>query len=233
VPHASSRPRRLLITSVCAAAFSVLTTLVAIRWAPLKHIDLAAERRLDKAVWAHPAIADVARGISTICLPVVLEVGVAVLGAVQLAQGRVRAAMTLVLALLLELAFGNLVKGSVDRPRPTVAKTLAHEAGPSFPSAHALASATIVCAVLLVVTPAYLGARAQRWACLVGAIVVLLVGVSRLVLAVHYPSDVAGGWLLGIAIAGGSTEIITRVRRPARRRTDSHTPNRPSQPRPG
>ena len=75
----------------------------------------------------------------------------------------------------------------------------------SFPSGHAVSSMAFV-ASLVVVWP-----RRERWAVAVAAAVfVLLVGVSRVYLGFHYPSDVVGGWCLSIAWV----IVFTAVARP-------------------
>lgn len=93
------------------------------------------------------------------------------------------------------------VKAAVARARPSVPHSIEHVAGGSFPSGHALTSAAAM-GLLVVLTWPCLRARGHRLAALgvaVGAAVVtLLVGFSRLMLGVHYPTDVVGGWLFAL-----------------------------------
>jgi undecaprenyl-diphosphatase len=108
----------------------------------------------------------------------------------------------------------STVKVLVDRPRPTFADPVATARGLSFPSGHAMAVAVNYGALLLV----YLPALARRWkrvATIVAMTIVVAVGVSRLVLGVHYVTDVLGGWLLGLAWLALSTAAfsIWRVER--------------------
>ena len=66
----------------------------------------------------------------------------------------------------------------------------------SFPSGHALSSASFATAVILIAWPD----RRLRWpAFIIGVGYALAVGVSRMYLGVHYPADVAAGWCLGVA----------------------------------
>lgn len=98
------------------------------------------------------------------------------------------------------LVFSNVLKLSFRRPRPdTYVPLFMHTY--SFPSGHALGT---------MLTMSLLGYLAYKhfstgWAFLaiaLAAVFVILVGVSRVYLGAHYPSDVLGGWLIGALIAG-------------------------------
>ena len=78
------------------------------------------------------------------------------------------------------------------------------ETSPSFPSGHAQSS---------VVGWGYVATRFRRRILWIVAVVVMLgVGLSRLILAVHYPQDVIGGWLIGLALLVAYLWIEPRVR---------------------
>jgi undecaprenyl-diphosphatase len=53
--------------------------------------------------------------------------------------------------------------------------------------------------VALIMAWPLLAARARRWWLVVGVAVVVLVGLTRMWLGVHFLSDVVGGWALGVA----------------------------------
>lgn len=87
----------------------------------------------------------------------------------------------------------NLAKAAVARSRPTL-DPLLEPGSPSFPSGHATQSA----AVLLVLAVVLTRRRPTRTAALAVAVALTLaVGLTRVYLGVHYPSDVVAGWLLG------------------------------------
>ena len=105
----------------------------------------------------------------------------------------VAAAATIGLASLGE----HLVKEVVRRVRPDLLPPIVVEPGYSFPSGHATLSMVAYGIIAVLVARSRL-ARGVRWlavGCL--ALLVVLVGVSRIYLGVHYPSDVLGGWLGG------------------------------------
>jgi len=104
--------------------------------------------------------------------------------------------------LVLTAAGGGLlstaVKLAVDRPRPVVDHPVATAFGSSFPSGHALASVVVYGALLLTFLP--LVPRGRRGVAVRAAVLlVVAIGLSRLLLGVHFLSDVVGGWLLGLA----------------------------------
>lgn len=101
------------------------------------------------------------------------------------------------------LAFGvggaaaaNVVlKALFQRDRPSLWHPSVVETSFSFPSGHAMASAALVACIVVI-----LWKTKYRWLAVVaGAIIVGLVGLSRLYLGVHYPSDVLAGWCASIA----------------------------------
>lgn len=87
-------------------------------------------------------------------------------------------------------------KHLANRPRPDTA--LVHASGTSFPSGHAAGDLVIVWAVLAVALP-LMNRRARAVAVVFGVLLVVTVGVARVILNVHHPSDIAAGWLLGYA----------------------------------
>lgn len=130
-------------------------------------------------------------------------------------------AMRLVAYLVCTTAVGGLMSTSikllVDRPRPDVAHPIATAFGKSFPSGHALSSTVVFGVVLLAFLPVL--PRRCRHAAVTGvAVLVLAIGTSRLLLGVHFVSDVVAGHLLGVAWLAGATAMfeIWRVERGSR-----------------
>ncbi|WP_024868008.1 phosphatase PAP2 family protein [Pseudoxanthomonas suwonensis] len=101
-----------------------------------------------------------------------------------------------------------------QRERPSLWDSIAPETTFSFPSGHAMGSATLAAVVVLL-------AWHTRWrwpVLLLAALFTGMVGVSRMYLGVHYPSDVLGGWAAGLAWTSGVYLVLFRARRPWRRR---------------
>jgi undecaprenyl-diphosphatase len=126
-----------------------------------------------------------------------LTVLVAVLA---LRAGRARLALFLPLAFALGVLGEHFLKDAVGRVRPNLYPSMAVATGPSFPSGHAVGAICAVAAPLVVA--AWLTRRAWlRWSLLaVAVLAVVAIDLARLVLAVHYPTDVLAGNLLGLGI---------------------------------
>jgi membrane-associated phospholipid phosphatase len=106
------------------------------------------------------------------------------------------------------LAFPEIIKRLVARPRPELWETLVHASGYSFPSGHAVASATFY---PLLGWDVFRGRRtASRAAFAAGALFAIYVGFGRLYLGVHWPTDVLAGWVLGFAQSGLVIAWLTR-----------------------
>jgi undecaprenyl-diphosphatase len=101
------------------------------------------------------------------------------------------------------LALLQLLKLAVARPRPHLWASLIEVGGYSFPSGHALASATLY--PLL----AHEIGRGRRLAYLIAGLGSVWLGLGRLYLGVHWPSDVLFGWGLG---AFQSLAVLRRLK---------------------
>ena len=93
-----------------------------------------------------------------------------------------------------------LLKETFGRVRPAFENGGAAYDGLSFPSGHSSGIATLVTIALVLAWPRLPG-RQRRFALAAGAALVVLVGLTRMWLGVHFLSDVLGGWAFGAAWA--------------------------------
>jgi undecaprenyl-diphosphatase len=113
-------------------------------------------------------------------------------------------------------AVGGLLSAGVKllygRMRPA-GGALLNETTYSFPSGHATTSAAVV--VTLCYVMAREGMISWTTAIIVGALIPLLVGLSRVYLDVHWTTDVVGGWTVGLFVAAVSAALYEYLRRSA------------------
>ena len=122
-------------------------------------------------------------------------------------QAMVLVGVTSVAALgltLLKLGFG--------RERPTIVAHSEIVMGLSFPSGHTLISAVLYPTLGMLIASNLRDRTLKVFVFVVAALLALLVGFSRVYLGVHYPSDVLGGWLLGIAFALAAGIVIRALK---------------------
>ena len=116
-------------------------------------------------------------------------------------MGQRRVALFLLFAILGGLLLSSMLKNGFDRPRPELVSHGSHIYTSSFPSGHSMLSAVVYLtggALLAMVHSAH---RVRVYLIGCSILTTLLVGVSRVYLGVHWPSDVLAGWAAGAAWA--------------------------------
>ncbi len=107
-----------------------------------------------------------------------------------------------------------VMKNALGRMRPTEVPRLVEVSGYSYPSGHSLA-ATVLFLTMAIVAGRHLRTKASKAVLVAGAsLLIATVGLSRVYLGVHYPSDVVGGIALGTAwallLAAAIATIVAR-----------------------
>jgi membrane-associated phospholipid phosphatase len=110
-------------------------------------------------------------------------------------RGKQRLAGALLLIILLGRALGEAQKYWIARVRPDAEPHLVAVHTSSFPSGHATSSMIFYLTLALALTA---GTRWHRVAAAGAIFLSLLIGTSRVMLGVHWPSDVIGGWAFGM-----------------------------------
>ncbi|MGC2315856.1 MAG: phosphatase PAP2 family protein, partial [Bradyrhizobium sp.] len=95
----------------------------------------------------------------------------------------------------------TLLKLAFARARPDLVTPLTQVSTLSFPSGHAASSAVCYLTLGLMLAQTQASRSVRIHLIMTAAILTLLVGVSRIYLGVHYPSDVLAGWCFGTAWA--------------------------------
>lgn len=105
------------------------------------------------------------------------------------------------------------LKGVYDRPRPSLVPHLVRVSSASFPSGHALAATTVYLTLAALLSRLVEDRLARAYIVGVGLTLALIVGFSRVFLGVHYPSDVLGGWVVGLAWAALCWIVTAKLQR--------------------
>lgn len=229
--------RRLAALAGLLLTGFVVVTLVVVHGGRLVAHDLAFGETVH--VWAHdhPWAATVAQlftflGNGTTLVPLVAVVAVLLwrLPPDREPPGRLLAGY-LIVTVTGGVALSWTVKHLVQRSRPAFEDPLAHASGYSFPSGHAMAGVyawgTFAVLAWLVVVPRH---RRAGLALMAGCVAVVpLIGLSRVLLGVHWPIDVVAGWLLAGAWLLLTTGVLVER---LRRRRAGPTPSSARSPAP-
>jgi membrane-associated phospholipid phosphatase len=155
------------------------------------------DRSVYEALYAghRPALAVAARIATMLGEPTVL-VGAGFMVAAWLwYRGRGRFAFGLLLVILVGRGLSEVQKYWIARPRPGLQPHLVVVKTWSFPSGHATSSMIFYLTLALALTAN--GAR-RRMLAAAAIMLSLVIGLSRVMLGVHWPSDVIGGWSFGL-----------------------------------
>jgi len=155
---------------------------------------------LDRAVYhalyagSHPVLRGLARLFTALGEPLVL-IAAGIACALWLwHSGKARLGLVLIAVTMIGRALSELQKYSIARARPDLEAHLVVVRTSSFPSGHAASSMIFFLTIALALTP---GSRWHRVAAAGAILLSLLIGTSRVMLGVHWPSDVIGGWAFG------------------------------------
>ena len=202
---------RLVVPLVFATAFAALAFLVGSNWSMLVAFDRERVVALNHLDSHSAAYLELMRIVSVVASTAGWSILLGVVAGWLITHRRWRMAAFVVSAGVGSPILNAGLKKLVHRPRPVLVHPVAHAGGWSFPSGHTQA-ATVGCAVLLVVFLPALTRIGSRWAVAGAAVVVALVALSRMSLGVHYPTDIAGSILCGVAWVRFLSEVVLRHR---------------------
>jgi undecaprenyl-diphosphatase len=180
---------------------------------PITRSDQRFSNQINNYNLRDPGALRIARMVSLLGSTLVLA-GIVLAVTVYLAafHRRRRQALFLVTTSVLGLLLNNVLKALVGRARPHFANTTATAIGSSFPSGHAMNSMVVYSCLLILAWSRLRSTAARLLASAATAILVLAIAASRVVLTVHYVSDVVAGMVLGLAFTLASAATFTTWR---------------------
>jgi undecaprenyl-diphosphatase len=187
--------------TAAALVFTVLLVLVRLQWAPLESADHGAATDLNNLVAGHAVAVAVVKAVTWLGSDGVLWTVIAAATVILAIRRRWRLAFYPLVTGAGALVLDPVLKSLVGRLRPVVPHPIAHGTGDSFPSGHSFGSIVCYGAVLLVFLPVARGRWRPAFIAVIAALVALI-GISRILLGVHYLSDVVGAWALGVTWLG-------------------------------
>jgi membrane-associated phospholipid phosphatase len=102
------------------------------------------------------------------------------------------------------------LKMSIARARPQLWPPLVHESTYAFPSGHAIGTSAFY---PLLAWTVFAARSKRKWPWIVLAVLaVLVVGIGRLYMGIHWPTDVLGGWAIGFTVAAAAIAWLRRGR---------------------
>lgn len=158
----------------------------------------AIDRRIYEVLYAghRPVLAAIAHALTMFGEPTVLiAAGLAVALWVWWRRHHPHLAIAITLVILLGRGLSEIQKYTIARPRPELEPHLVLVKTSSFPSGHATSSMIFYLTLALALVPE---GPWRRGAVVAAIVLSLLVGLSRVMLGVHWPSDVIGGWSFGM-----------------------------------
>ncbi len=209
---AASRRQVLVLATSALVAFVVFAVLAEVPWPALRRLDALAPAAGHRLLSQDMGLRIVARTVTDLGSPLAVDIVAIVAAVALLVARRWRLAVAIAVARLGELATVSAVKVIVHRPRPDLLPQLTSANGPSFPSGHTAGSAAVY-GTIVVLLCASLGARERGWAIAGVAVFVAAVAASRVLLGVHYPTDVLAGAALGLCWVAVALAVLLALDR--------------------
>jgi undecaprenyl-diphosphatase len=112
-------------------------------------------------------------------------------------RNRRRTAMLVIVATMGGILLSTVLKSAFDRPRPDLVPHGSYVLTKSFPSGHAMMAATTYLTLGAIMAQAEKLRSLKIFFLSLGVLLTVLVGISRVYLGVHWPTDVLAGWAAG------------------------------------
>ena len=130
-----------------------------------------------------------------------------------LLRRQLRSAAFMAIAVTTAQLLSMALKAAFARPRPDIVPHFSYVYTSSFPSGHSMLSAAVLLTVAALLAHAHPDLLVRGYILLLAVVTTIFVGLSRVYLGVHWPTDVAGGWAAGAAWAALAWSVARLVER--------------------
>lgn len=191
------RPLWRVVAAVAVLVVLPLAVMARVGWPTLTSFDRHTDRQAHSLVLAHMWLLRSARDLTHLGDPTLVTAAAIVVAVLLWFLGRRRAAVYVLLVRVAAVVAAYVLKEAVRRARPVLAHPVAHAAGFSFPSGHSVGSAALYGSVAIVLA----GRVPTPVRAAIAVVPPLAVATTRVLLGVHFPSDVVAGLAVGWAVA--------------------------------
>lgn len=168
-----------------------------------------------------PAVQEAARDITALGGVTVLALVAGITAGFLSLSGKSRMAAFVCGAVMGGIGASILLKDAFQRPRPDIVPHAAYVSTSSFPSGHSMMSAVVYLTLGALLARSQQRRRLKAYFLLVAVLLTLVVGVSRVYLGVHWPTDVLAGWAAGAIWAIVCWLVARRLQRVDRLEPDT------------
>lgn len=212
---------QMLTTRLIVSIMGLLTMFAAISFAVVsgstsafdRYLILSLRKQNSTSVLLGPEwLPETARNLTSLGSVPVLVILVAITVGCFLIANRSTAIRGIVIAFVGGLMMLNLLKWGFARPRPDFIVPVGEVFTDSFPSGHATLSAATYLTLAMILSRAANDWRFTVFFFGISLSIMVMIGISRVYLGLHYPSDVLAGWCLGSAWALCCGAMLDQVR---------------------
>jgi len=176
-----------------------------------RKLILAMRRPGDFALLGPPPVQEAARDITALGGGTVLGLLTAIVGVYLALDGKRHMALFVCGSVVSGWVVSALLKDLFQRPRPDLVPYAVYASNSSFPSGHSMMSAITYLVLGALLARSQERALLKAFSLLVAVALTVMVGISRVYLGVHWPSDVAAGWTAGAVWALLSWLVAQRL----------------------
>jgi diacylglycerol kinase family enzyme/membrane-associated phospholipid phosphatase len=190
---------------------ALTTFLVAFEWPPLMEFDSAVSDAANDIIYGREHSTSVLTWVADWIGPMTLRILVLAVAVAMLWRRHLRVALWMILVTVAEWLIVPASKEILERGRPLRDHAILREDGWSYPSGHAAAGGYFAAVAVLTTMALLPRGWLRRSLCALWITTGAAIGLDRILLDVHYATDVIGGWALGVLLVMIGWALLLRL----------------------